>query len=191
MSTPRPSTPPRPDQPPAIDHMQIPYKIAVLCYLYDDKDGVLLLHRCNEPNAGMYSPVGGKLEVTTGEGPHACAIREVHEETGILLADEDVRLTGVVSETAYQNTTHWLIFLFEVTRPIAHDEITSYEFDEGVLEWVAKNDVDGLDIPATDREIMWPLTQQHRGGFFVVHIDCTQEPMRWTLQESIAREEGV
>ncbi|MCP3905499.1 MAG: NUDIX domain-containing protein [Planctomycetes bacterium] len=167
-----------------VDHTTLPYKIAVLCYLYDDAGRVLLLHRVKEPNAGMFSPIGGKLEVQCGEAPHDCALREIHEEAGIALADGDVRLTGIVSETAYEGRTHWLIFLFEVTRPIRHDEITTMEIDEGALCWVPADDVPTLEIPQTDREIMWPLVQRHRGGFFMVHVDCSVEPMRWTLQES-------
>ncbi|HRP62691.1 MAG TPA: NUDIX domain-containing protein [Phycisphaerales bacterium] len=162
----------------------LPYKIAVLCYLYDADDRLLLLHRLKEPNAGMFSPIGGKLEVALGEGPHECALREIREEAGITLSDEDIHLAGIVSERAYEGQTHWLIFLFEVTRPIAHDEITMMSFDEGRLEWVPVSDVASLDIPFTDREIMWPLVQAHRGGFFMVHIDCSEKPMRWIVQES-------
>ncbi|MCZ6811322.1 MAG: NUDIX domain-containing protein, partial [Planctomycetota bacterium] len=76
----------------------MPYKIAVLCYLYDDGGNVLLLHRKRSPNAGMYSPVGGKLDIARGEGPHECALREIREETGLSLNQEDLRLTGIVSE---------------------------------------------------------------------------------------------
>lgn len=162
----------------------LPYRIAVLCYLYDADDRLLLLHRLKAPNAGMYSPVGGKLDLTTGEGPHDCALREIHEETGIVLEHADLRMNGIVSETAYEAKTHWLIFLFEATRPIAHDEITSMSFDEGTLEWVPVVDVVSLDIPETDRKIMWPMVQSHRGGFFMVHIDCTKQPMTWAVQES-------
>jgi len=39
----------------------LPYKIAVLCYLYDEHDQLLLLHRLKEPNAGNYSPIGGEI----------------------------------------------------------------------------------------------------------------------------------
>ena len=60
----------------------LPYKIAVLCYIYDKDGHVLLLHRTQNPNRGMYSPVGGKLDTATGEGPHECALREIAEETG-------------------------------------------------------------------------------------------------------------
>ncbi len=135
----------------------------------------------------MYSPIGGKLEIEVGEGPHSCAIREIREETGIDLPDSMVRLTGIVSETAYQGETHWLMFLFEVMRPIRHNEIVEMEFEEGVLEWVESTHVPSLDIPDTDRQIMWPLIQDHRHGFFMVHIDCNVEPLKWTLQESMGR----
>ena len=99
-----------------------------------------------------------------------------------------MHLTGVVSETAYQHETHWLIFLFEVKRPVEPAEITSMEFDEGELEWVEVDRVASLDIPQTDREVMWPLVRANRGSFFAVHIDCRPEPMQWTVHEGIAPE---
>ena len=165
--------------------MSLPYKIAVLCYLYDHQDRLLLLHRAKAPNAGMYSPIGGKLDQSTGEGPHECALREIHEEAGIRLTDHDIRMNGIVSERAYEGQTHWLIFLFEVTRPIHHDEIANMTFNEGQLQWVPTDHVANLDIPQTDREIMWPLVREHRGGFFMVHIDCSKNPIQWKLRESI------
>jgi 8-oxo-dGTP diphosphatase len=174
--------------PPPVDQDKLPYRIAVLCYLYDEDGCALLLHRRQNPNIGMYSPIGGKLEVESGEGPHSCAIREIKEETGITLPDAMVRLTGIVSETAYQSENHWLIFLFEVMRPIAHDEIARMSFEEGTLEWIAPDDIAELDIPDTDREVIWPLVQEHRNGFFMVHFDCSAQPMRWTLQESMKGE---
>jgi 8-oxo-dGTP diphosphatase len=163
----------------------LPYKIAVLCYLYDDAGRVLMLHRLRDPNAGLYSPIGGKLETADGESPHACAVREIREEAGLDLDTADVHLTGIVAETAYEGEAHWLLFLFEVTRTVAADEIASMEIDEGRLEWVETERVAELEIPETDREVMWPLVRQHRGGgFFVVHIDSSGETMRWAVEES-------
>jgi 8-oxo-dGTP diphosphatase len=172
---------------PPVHDGPIPYRIAVLCYLYDADGRVLLLHRRKAPNAGMYSPIGGKLEVALGEGPHDCAIREIQEEAGIRLRHQDVHLTGIVSERAYENQTHWLMFLFEVTRPIAPDEIANMDFDEGTMEWIEPDRVPDLGIPDTDRLVMWPMVQQHRGGFFMVHIDCRTDPFTWDLQESRPR----
>ena len=161
----------------------LPYKIAVLCYLYDKDDRLLLLHRNKEPNAGNFSPIGGKLEASIGESPHACAIREIHEESGVVVAPSDIRLSGMLAETAFEGETHWLIFLYEVTRSIDVAEISSMEIDEGSLTWVAIEDVESHNIPNTDREIIWPLVKQHRGGFFAVDIDCSSHPFAWEVKE--------
>lgn len=168
--------------------MTLPYKIAVLCYLYDEQGHVLMLHRKKNPNMGMYSPIGGKLEMTEGEGPHECAVREIHEEAGLKIHPDLVRLTGIVSERGYEGQTHWLIFLFEVLRPIGRDEVKLMHFDEGRLEWVDVAKVNQLPIPETDRKFMWPLVQEHRGGFFMVHIDCRVQPMVWTVTETSKRQ---
>ena len=165
--------------------MTLPYKIAVLCYLYDADGHVLMLHRRKNPNMGMYSPIGGKLEVAQGEGPHECAVREIWEEAGLRIAVDQVRLTGIVSERAYEGQTHWLIFLFEVLRPIGREEVHTMDFDEGRLEWVDVERVHDLAIPETDAKFMWPLVREHRGGFFMVHIDCTVTPMTWIVTESV------
>ncbi len=162
----------------------LPYKIAVLCYLYGEDGRLLLLHRRQNPNAGMYSPVGGKLDTASGEGPHACALREVREETGIALRPGDLRLFGIVSERGYEGEAHWLIFLFEALRPVPRDAVKWSEFKEGVLEWTPVEQVADLPIPRTDREVMWPLVQSHRGGFFTVHIEWSREGIAWTLNES-------
>ena len=171
----------------ATDVPNLPHKIAVLCYLYDARDRLLLIHRLKDPNRGMYSPIGGKLETGLGESPHDCAVREVEEEAGLTLSTDDMHLTGIVAETAYEGETHWLIFCFEVTRTIDPAEIAEMQIDEGTLEWVPVHDVASHDIPDTDRRIMWPLMQRHRGGgFFSVHIDCTGEEMTWDVQEERA-----
>jgi 8-oxo-dGTP diphosphatase len=164
--------------------MDLPYRIAVLCYLYDEDGHVLLLHRRKDPNAGMMSPIGGKVETARGESPHGCAVREIAEEAGLRVTDDEVRLAGIVAETAYERQTHWLIFLFEVVRPVDRGEIARLEIDEGVLEWVPVADVAGRPIPPTDRTILWPLVQAHRGGFFMVDIDCRTRPPTWSVRES-------
>ncbi|MDZ4831151.1 MAG: NUDIX domain-containing protein [Phycisphaerae bacterium] len=170
------------------DVSTLPYRVAVLCYLYDERGRLLLLHRKKEPNTHMYSPIGGKLEVQIGESPHQCALREIFEESELLLRADELRLAGIVSEKAYQGKHHWLIFLFEVTRPIQSGEITRTVFDEGTLEWHAVDDVDRLPIPETDKRVMWPNVKKHRGGFFMVHIDCAQpdagSSFRYTIDES-------
>lgn len=177
--------------PPADAAPAIPYKIAVLVYIWNSAGEMLLLHRKKPPNQHLYSPIGGKLEQSTGESPYACALREIEEEVGSALTLNDIRLIGIVSERAYaaslpaqENTAapvpgsapaHWLMFCFEVTGPL---DFPARQIDEGRLEWHAPSSIPELPIPKTDREIIWPLVQKHsaRSGdhaFFSVHIDCT------------------
>ncbi len=162
-----------------------PYQIAVLCYLYDSERRLLLLHRNKMPNKGLYSPIGGKLEVTTGESPHQCAVREILEETGVSLRPIDLGLRGIISEESYEQTNHWLIFIYEVKRPIKPEEIESYEMDEGQLEWVLHDKVGHSNIPETDRRVLWPLIQEHKNGFFMAHIRCDGSELDWEVTESI------
>ncbi len=77
------------------------YQISTLLYGFDAADRVLLLERAREPNRGLWSPPGGKLETASGESPHGCAIREAGEELGLTFSVTDLRLTGIVSEHGF------------------------------------------------------------------------------------------
>src|SRR6478752_7523124 len=96
--------------------MSMPHKISTLLYCFDRDDEVLLLERAQEPNLGLWSPCRGKLHTDVGESPYACAKREAHEKLGIELTTTDFHLTRLMSEYGYQGQSHWLMFLFEVTR---------------------------------------------------------------------------
>ncbi len=163
---------------------ELPYKLAVLIYLYDHDDRLLMLHRLKPPNPSMCSPIGGKIEFHKGESPHECALREISEEAGLTLDYADIRLCGIVSERAYQGEHHWMIYLFESVKPIDAREVTRMHFDEGRLEWIARDRVALLPLPETDRRVMWPNVQKHRGGFFMVQIDCTVQPFDFRIVES-------
>ncbi len=166
--------------------MSVPYKIACLCYLFDEAGRVLLLHRIKPPNRHLYSPIGGKLETGVGESPTACAAREIWEEAGLRVPAADLHLTGIVSEAAFGEgdaATHWLMFLYEVTRPVP-TSTADFVMDEGGLEWLDRDAVMELPLPETDRAVIWPEFWRHRGGFFTAHIDCTGPELAWTLEQS-------
>lgn len=169
MGTPQSTVPPR----------RFPYKIAVLCDLRDADGRVLLLHRAKDPNKGLYSPIGGKLDTHTGESPAMCAQREILEEAGIEVAIEDLHLGGMISEHGFGGETNWLLFWYRVTRVV---DLEPFEMREGRLEWHKERELDTLPLPDTDRRFIWPLVRAHEmeatgagGGFFAVHIDCTGE----------------
>ena len=161
----------------------LPYKVATLLYCFNERDEVLLLERAQEPNRGLWSPCGGKLHTDDGESPYACGCREAHEEIGLELTPADLHLTGLVSEHGYQGHAHWLMFLFEVKRRLG---VLPPPHKEGRFQFFPRAALDGLKLPETDRESIWPWFWQHRGGFFAAHCHCHRDGRNeWVLEESI------
>lgn len=160
----------------------LPYRVSTLLYVFNEADEPLLLHRSREPNAGLWSPCGGKLRTEFGESPYACACREAAEELGLSLTPRDLHLTGLVSERGYGGQAHWLMFLFEVLPRLPQ---VPPPIVEGTFAFVRREALTGLPLPQTDREQIWPLFWQHRGGFFAAHCDCqTATQHAWTLEAS-------
>lgn len=158
-----------------------PYKIAVLCDLRDESGRLLLIRRAKDPNKGLYSPIGGKLDTDSGESPAQCARREIQEEAGLDIPISRLRLEGLISEHGYQGQTNWLMFWYRVVGPVC---LTPHTIREGDLEWHPVAALDTLPLPETDRRIMWPLVRAHEGGFFAVHVDCTGDELKWTVEQS-------
>ncbi|MFO1498582.1 MAG: NUDIX domain-containing protein [Verrucomicrobiota bacterium] len=160
----------------------LPYKISTLLYCFNAQDEVLLLERAQQPNLGLWSPCGGKLDTAIGESPYACACREADEELGLKLASRDLHLVGLVSEAAYEGQAHWLMFLFEVkvrlsTVPEPHRE--------GRFSFFARDNVSHLRVPQTDAEMIWPLFWRHRGGFFAAHCRTFADGRNeWQVEEA-------
>ena len=161
----------------------LPYRIAVLCYLFDQQGRTLLLHRRRPPNQDLYSPIGGKLDRDHGESPTACAIREIHEETGLRIELSALHLTGVVTETSFEDAGHWMMFLYEVTRPV---QLVPVKFEEGSLDWHAVRALETLPIPDTDRRVIWPLFRRYRRRFFTAHLQCGGGRVRWRIEQPAA-----
>ena len=162
--------------------LRLPYKVATLLYCFNERDEVLLLERAQEPNRGFWSPCGGKVHMDDGESPYACACREADEELGLDIAIHDLHLAGIVSEHAYGGQGHWLIFLFEVKRRLTE---CPPKHREGTFCFFPREQIAALHIPQTDRDIIWPLFWQHRGGFFAAHWKWFPDGhTEWTTEES-------
>ena len=68
-----------------------------LCYIEKDKS-YLMLHRTKKEhdyNKDKWIGIGGKFE--NGESPEDCAVREVLEETGLVIKPEDLEYCGIVT----------------------------------------------------------------------------------------------
>jgi len=162
-------------------HPSLPYRIAVLVFLENAAGEHLLMHRAKEPNKGSWSPIGGKLEMATGESPFECAVRETREETGHDVAAGDLHLFAVIAEKAYEGRSHWLMFLFRCTRPLAAQPP---DISEGRFAFFPRDAVNALPLPETDRSALWPVYDRHRDGFVVLRADCAPgRPVRVTVEQ--------
>ena len=160
----------------------MPYKISTLLYCFNARDEVLLLKRLKQPNLGLWSPCGGKLNTETGESPYTCACREGGEEIGLAIQPLDLHLIGIITEHGYESQAHWLMFLFELKKKLSKLPPPS---DEGPFQFFPPDALDRLQLPQTDREQIWPLFWQHRGGFFAAHCHCHSDGRNeWALEES-------
>lgn len=161
---------------------ELPYKVATLLYCFNERDEVLLLERAQEPNRGLWSPCGGKLDMAAGESPYACACREASEELGITIEPADLHLTGIVSEYGYAGQAHWLMFLFEVKPRLGG---LPPKHREGTFAFFPADKLAGLPLPKTDVDQIWPLFWKHRRGFFAAHCRADREGnYKWELEES-------
>lgn len=65
------------------------------CVVLNPNAEVLLVRRGNDPYRGCWALPGGFMEMD--ETIEHCAVRELMEETGIVVAESDLRLVGVYS----------------------------------------------------------------------------------------------
>ena len=72
-------------------------KLATLCYVINKTEkSTLMIHRVKKENdyhEGKWNGLGGKFE--QGESPEECAVREVREESGLLI--KKPKLHGFIS----------------------------------------------------------------------------------------------
>lgn len=146
------------------------YKISVLVFVQNSSGELLMLQRKKAPNQGLWSPIGGKLDMQSGESPHDCAVRETREEIGLEVDCSQMHLFCMISEKAYEGSGHWLMFLFDCRKPI--DELPS-PIDEGQFSFFARQEIDSLAIPETDRQCLWDVYDKHRSGFVAIRADCS------------------
>ena len=132
-------------------------KLATLCYLKADGK-TLMIHRvkkANDMHQGKWNGLGGKLD--PGETPEECVIREVREESGLVI--EKPQLKGLLTFPLFANNEDWYAFVF-VAREYSGELIDS---PEGVLRWIDNRELLDLELWEGDR-IFLPWLE--RPGFF-------------------------
>jgi len=162
-------------------HPPFSHKIAVLVFIKNDQGDHLLLLRAKRPNLGCWSPIGGKQETATGESPFECAVRETAEETGHIVSPGDLHLFAMISEKAYEGSSHWLLFLFVCKRPIT---ALPPAMSEGSFGFFSRAAIDSLALPETDRTALWPIYDRHHEHFVALRADChPSAPLEITIEQ--------
>lgn len=137
-------------------------QLATLCYVIDN-DKTLMLHRIkkkNDVHEGKWNGLGGKFE--HGETPEDCVIREIKEESGLLI--KNPKLHGFITFPMFDGKKDWYVFLF-TAREFEGELIDSVE---GKLEWIPNDKLLNLNLWEGDRIfIPWLLDDKFFSAKFV------------------------
>lgn len=119
-------------------------KLSTLCYI-EQNHQYLMLHRTvkkHDVNKDKWIGVGGHFE--KNESPEECLLREVWEETGYTLTS--YRFRGLVTFVYGEDVTEYMSLF--TADGFAGQE---HPCDEGVLEWVDKDEVLHLNLWEGDK----------------------------------------
>jgi 8-oxo-dGTP diphosphatase len=110
--------------------------------------------------------LGGKFEA--GETPEECVIREVYEESGLLIRNP--KLCGLLIFPKFKGND-WYVFVFTA------NDFTGELIDspEGKLEWIPDEKIPNLNLWESDH-IFMPWIQEER--FFSAKFEYEEDKMR-------------
>ena len=160
--------------------IKLPFKISALIFIRNTADQHLLIKRAKSPNKGCWSPIGGKLNQEIGESPYECARRETFEEIGLQVTDSDLHCFGYISEKSYEGTGHWLMFLFECH--LSKDQLPT-RIDEGHFCFFSREEIGQLNIPETDRKLLWPYYDRYKKSFIGLRANCDPQGTLKVVEE--------
>ena len=149
-----------------------------LCYI--EQDGkYLLLHRIkkkNDINKDKWIGIGGKFE--ENESPEDCIIREAREETGLTIVPKYRGIVTFISDGMNETEFMHLFTAKEFSGTVR-------ECDEGVLEWVSKEDV--IKLPHWDGDLIFLALLERGEPFFSLKLTYVGS----TLTEALLNEKTV
>jgi 8-oxo-dGTP diphosphatase len=115
-------------------------KLATLCYVRH-QGRTLMMHRikrAGDMHYGKWNGLGGKF--LPGETPEECVIREVGEESGLLIGSP--ALKGFLTFPSFDEWDDWYVFVFTA----GEFGGTLSETEEGHLAWINDDQLAKLDL---------------------------------------------
>lgn len=143
--------------------------LATLCYVKHNGK-TLMVHRNKKPNdihEGKWNGLGGKFEA--GETPEMCVIREVGEESGLMI--QSPRLCGLLTFPNFKGND-WYVFVFTANQ-FSRELLESSP--EGHLEWIEDEQLLNLNLWESDH-IFLPWIAA--GKFFSAKFDYDGDTMQ-------------
>ena len=130
-----------------------------LCYIEKD-NCYLMLHRTKKEhdyNKDKWIGIGGKFE--NGESPEDCAVREIREETGLIVEPADLEYCGIVTFVDVSEVEAYTEFM-HIFRVRRFTGSLLENCDEGELEWVPLSKLKELPHWQAD-EIFYDFLEQN------------------------------
>jgi len=151
-------------------------KLATLCYVIDkNKNSTLMIHRVKKKNdyhRGKWNGLGGKFE--PGESPEECAVREIEEESGLII--KNIAMKGFITFPMFDSKEDWYVFLFTANE--YEGELIGS--NEGNLDWIPNEKLTDLNLWEGDKYfIPWIFKEKffsakfiYENGNYIRHEVC-------------------
>ena len=120
-------------------------EFATLCYVRH-QGKTLMLYRNkkeNDMHEGKWNGLGGRME--PGESPEDCVIREVYEESGLVI--KDPYLKGFLTFPAFGKNEDWYVFVYTANN---FDGRIMNSSPEGKLKWIPDSEIFNLNLWPSD-----------------------------------------
>ena len=134
-----------------------------------------MIHRVKKKNdyhRGKWNGLGGKFE--PGESPEECAVREIKEESGLII--KNIEMKGFITFPMFDGKEDWYVFLFTA------DEYEGELIDsnEGNLDWIPNEKLTEINLWEGDKYfIPWLFKEKffsakfiYENGNYIRHEVC-------------------
>jgi 8-oxo-dGTP diphosphatase len=139
-------------------------QLATLCYLRHNSRTLMLYRnkKKDDIHSGKWNGLGGKFN--SGETPEECVIREVCEESGLVIKTPLLR--GFITFPSFNNDEDWYVFVFTATDFTGSPQ----ESAEGHLEWIDDSNLSSLNLwPGDKLFLKWIQAGRFFSAKFVYH----------------------